>query len=169
MKLFNKLLIFLSRIIVILICFLVFLTFNDDNVFNIKADTLRLISPQGYAFFTRNPRENQIYIYKLNNQKKFKNYSPNSSTIKMFFGLSRKNNRAILELNEIFPKLTKWQDYDKSKFDYISFPKDTFQIKSNDSKKIKGTFLILREKRIPWAWAKNSFYPKSEFKLIYLK
>ncbi|MFL0082489.1 SdpA family antimicrobial peptide system protein [Tenacibaculum maritimum] len=164
MKIYN----FLSKILVVFIVFSMLLTFSEDNTVNLNSNALRLLSPQGYAFFTRNPQEPQIFIYRIKNDTIEENLTKNSSTLDMFFGLSRVNRRESLEMNNVISKLTKWKDY-TSLNDIKTTVQDTLKITSTDSKKIKGNFLIIKEKRIPWAWSKNLKTPKQRFKFIYLK
>lgn len=168
MKSYKKTTQYLLNMIVIILVFFMLIIFSKDNVINLNANTLRIISPQGYAFFTRDPKEPQLFIYKLEERKIIEDLSKNSTTSDMLFGLSRKNRRQSLEMNEIFPKLIKWEDYNSLE-DLKHIVPDTLSIKSKDSKKLTGQFLIIREKRIPWAWASNLKTPQRKFKFIYLK
>jgi len=169
MKIYNKLIKHTINLSIFSIIFVVLLTFEDDNTFNLKTNTLRLISPQGYAFFTRNPREPQLYLFKIDTLNRLDNISPNSSTLKMLFGLSRKNRRSALEMNEILQKLTKWKDYSNNLLIQNVPIIDTFELKSKENKNISGKYLIIKEKRIPWAWSKNQKETMKKYKLILIK
>jgi antimicrobial peptide system SdpA family protein len=146
----------------------VLLSFNSDNTFNINTQTLGQISPQGYAFFTKNPKEPQVFIYKVNENNKLTNICPNSSSVKMFFGLSRRNTRLSYDFTEILSKLNNWEPIDKIDKFYIT-KIDTFILSSNDITNHKGKYLIVKEDRIPWAWSKNLISPKKSFKFITIK
>lgn len=65
MKIYKKTTQYLLNMIVIILVFFMLIIFSKDNVINLNANTLRIISPQGYAFFTRDPKEPQLFIYKL--------------------------------------------------------------------------------------------------------
>lgn len=168
MKNYNIYINFVVKVFVIVFVFVLLLQFNKDNTINLNLKTLGILSPQGYAFFTRNPQEPQIYIYKFKNDSIIINIAPKSTTSKMFFGISRANRRASLEFNEIFPKLTKWQNYESIK-QYNEIKTDTFSLKSVDTHKNQGKYLIVKESRIPWAWSKNLEEGEKTFKMIYLK
>lgn len=159
---------FVLKALIVLFVFVMLLQFNKDNTINLNLKTLGILSPQGYAFFTRNPQEPQIYIYKFKNDSITMNISPKSTTSKMLFGISRANRRASLEFNEVFPKLTKWQDYEDIN-SYNEIIPDTLSLKSIDTRKKQGKYLIIMENRVPWAWSKNLEKGKRKFKIIYLK
>lgn len=155
----------ITIVIASLFTFFVLLSFNSDNTFSIETQTLGLISPQGYAFFTKNPKEPQIYIYEVDKSNQLKNICPNSSTAEMFFGLSRKNTRLSYDFTEILSKLSRWESIDKIDKFYLT-KSDTFNIPKKDMLKHKGKYLIVKEERIPWAWSKNLSTPKKYFKYI---
>jgi antimicrobial peptide system SdpA family protein len=158
----------ITIVIASLFTFFVLLSFNSDNTFNINTQTLGQISPQGYAFFTKNPKEPQVFIYKVNENNKLTNICPNSSSVKMFFGLSRRNTRLSYDFTEILSKLNNWEPIDKIDKFYIT-KIDTFILSSNDITNHKGKYLIVKEDRIPWAWSKNLISPKKSFKFITIK
>jgi antimicrobial peptide system SdpA family protein len=168
MKIYSKIVQKLFNIIMIIIAFIMVLLFSEDNTIDLNANTLRTISPQGYAFFTRDPKEPQLFIYEIERDTITRNLSQNSSSFNMLFGLSRVNRRQSLEFNEVFPKLIKWKNYN-SITDIKGVIPDSLNIVSKDSRKINGKFLIIRESRIPWAWASNLKKPKRKFKLIYIQ
>jgi antimicrobial peptide system SdpA family protein len=157
-----------SILIASLFTFFTILSFNNDNTFNIETQTLGLISPQGYAFFTKNPKEAQVYIYKVNKNNSLQNICPNSSTFEMLFGLSRKNTRLSFDFTEILTKLRKWKPINEVDKFYLTNP-DVFNITKKDIKNHKGKYLIIKEERIPWAWSKNMFSPRRYFKYIIIK
>jgi antimicrobial peptide system SdpA family protein len=148
-----------------LFTFFILLSFNSDNTFNIDTQTLGQISPQGYAFFTKNPKEPQVYIYKVDKSNKLKNICPNSSSAEMYFGLSRKNTRLSYDFTEILSNLRKWESIEKVEKFYLT-KLDTFKISRKDMLKHNGKYLIIKEERIPWAWSKSLSKSKKYFKYI---
>ncbi|MRN16320.1 hypothetical protein D1000_05710 [Riemerella anatipestifer] len=52
--------------------------------------------PQGWAFFTRDARENQLYIYKINNNK-LEIINQKHSNFENIMGLSRRVSKLVLE------------------------------------------------------------------------
>lgn len=138
--------------------------FKEESTVTFRNKTIDMLVPQGFAFFTRNPREPQIYIYKYIKQDSLVIVNKKSSlSLSQRFGLSRTNRRVNIEFNNVLNKILIWhKDYDLAKKDIVSI-----NINDEESKIIQGKYLFVKEERIPWAWAKNDkLKPKRRYKIL---
>ncbi|MBT8317779.1 MAG: SdpA family antimicrobial peptide system protein [Lutibacter sp.] len=113
------------------------------------------VIPQGWGFFTRNPREELITVYKSHNDSLVKITEQNSS-LSSFLGISRKSRLHNIELGTILSKIDEnmWVKGkpNELKFDNIKY--DTI-MSSFYPKNMIGEYFIVKQERIPWAWSKN--------------
>lgn len=166
-------------IIVILIIntLFIFFVFNNslststpyDNPYFVKKLTRNLF-PEGWGFFTRNPREEMLYFLKNDNDKLIKMINPCSSS-EYSFGLDRNCRSKSAELEVIISQINDslWVTEDTSillgKKKIFSIPKDTVT-NFFYYPKITGNILIVKQKRLPWAWSKNRNNLKIPLKYI---
>lgn len=127
----------------------------NNTSYKQKATFFNII-PQGWGFFTRDPRENEIYLYTIINNSVVKFTDTNGSQ-KNFYGASRKNRLIGIELGLLIPKINKssWKEMKGGKL--VFNPKihtDTILNKFSPCN-IKGTYFIVEQERIPWAWSRN--------------
>ncbi|WP_313000541.1 SdpA family antimicrobial peptide system protein [Chryseobacterium gleum] len=127
-------------------------------------------APQGWAFFTREAKEDQVYIYKIENNK-LKKISQKHANISNFVGLSRKVSKMTMEVEIIatmldkkkFPKTT-W-NYDENLYGKI--PDKFITIKNLIKSPILcGDYLIVYHSIVPWAWSKSAYKTKMPAKVI---
>jgi antimicrobial peptide system SdpA family protein len=140
--------------------------FNTIGI-NFKMDK-RLMSlfPQGWAFFTKSPREAQIKLYKLENMKCIE-VNLNSNNTNNLFGLIRSSARLNYELAAAYNQIekTEWEDglsnIQINWFD--SIPKNERRIKNVfDNPRLIGTYVIIIQKIIPWAMYIKSRNPNQK-------
>lgn len=117
--------------------------------------------PQGWAFFTRNPREELVSIYKVENGN-FEELNIRNGSAEYFFGLNRKPRvkgyEISLILSEIPPKSYQHGSYNMlPEIDtsdildiQLKYPLKTIE---------NGIYLIKVYEPIPWAW---SMYEQSQ-------
>lgn len=118
------------------------------------------IVPQGWAFFTRDPREAQITIYKIKNDSILKPYPQRHSSFNNFFGLKRTSSKILTELQLIKLKTSdslysdmKW-NYQAHK--YAKHTTKSFQYENEVFDPILlGDFIVVYQKPVPWAWSKS--------------
>lgn len=172
----RKRMINLARALVYAFAGYLYILFGGDNVFNsIKnnGSFITSLTPQGYAFFTKNPREPYIYLYKVNENQNLVRLDINSSDSEMMFGLSRVNRRSCANLGSIFTYLNGWKDYNsKEELDanVLYTPSDTVEVSSADVNIESGVYFFVREKKVPWAWSKNYYNAlDSKYKCLYIK
>lgn len=129
---------------------------------------LGYLTPQGWAFFTKNPREEMLYVYvRKNNTWKLATL-PNTS---FYFGAGRDMRTEGAELDHLLKKVysKRWIDYTKH-FD----PDGVEELKSvnviNDylTPTICGDILVRAEAPIPWAWSNNEKTVNMPFRLVRL-
>ncbi|QTY27747.1 SdpA family antimicrobial peptide system protein [Flavobacterium sp. CS20] len=158
---------FLISFIVCSICTLVFLTgvflySMESNPIKLNIDLEHKIFtfvPQGWAFFTRNPREAQIIIYKKENEQ-ISEIAQRHSAYQNLFGLNRKASKIMSELQFIKNGLndslfdnTKWNYQEKI---YNKIPTKPICVKNQMEEPILcGNYIIVFQKTIPWAWSKS--------------
>ena len=81
------------------------LPFNPTSI-NLPAKRLITgIAPQGWAFFTRNPREAQVILYKVVNGDHLEPVAQRHTERHNFFGLRRGSTKILLELQFIKEQL----------------------------------------------------------------
>lgn len=129
--------------------------------------------PQGWAFFTRDPREAQIVLYKKNNKGELVEVEQRHSSFSNFFGLNRKADKIMFEVALIKEKLkdsqfqnTKWNYQQKI---FSKLPNKTYKVKNRLLyHNLKGQYIIIFQKPVPWAWSKSIDKIKMPAKIISL-
>ncbi len=167
---YSKKIKYISTSIVSIIFFIVLLSFTKVNPFGFSKniDMIRLITPQGYAFFTRSPREPQFIFYHQQNSSLIRLNQKSSINIKDFFGLNRSNRRYSLFLGRIISNRNKWSILKNSESMLNSNYNDTIRV-GKDFLLKKGTYYVLKYETIPWAWARNLSKPKGKYIKILLQ
>ena len=130
--------------------------------------------PQGWAFFTRNPREAQIVIYKKNKTNDLEEIDQRHACIGNLFGLNRNASKIMSELQLIKNKIndslyqnTQW-NYQNNIYTDISLK--AFSVKNQMKKPILcGEYIVVFQKAVPWAWSKSLYKIKMPAKIIKLK
>jgi len=147
---------------------IVFITSLPMSVFNIsfsKKYNTGILIPEGWGFFTKNPREKIITMYEIRNNDTISLTYKNASS-KNYFGLSKKNRRINLESNILIAQANKsliW--YNKSQ-------KNPKFIKIKRTKRIlfipSGNYVIIEKEILPWSFVKYKEYYKNEYKIAYI-
>ncbi len=166
-----------SILIIYLINFL-FITSISDNPLGIrnssfKKNIMNGLFPEGWAFFTRSPREERLSLYKIKSKNEIEEVSLNNSTFDVYWGACR-NNRVIHGkiskiANNINPNL--W-----TTFSAPDTAINKINIESLSILKIKalppvlyGTFVLKSSKAVPYMWFSGSKVPistKSKFVIL---
>lgn len=115
----------------------------------------RSLLPEGFAFFTRNPREFQIALYTKDKEEvNLHNGSP-----RFWFGLKRYPRTFNVELGQIFPIIAdqEWYNCESGNLECLNddlLP--VYTIKSNFSTPIVvGDYYVKISDPVPWAWARS--------------
>lgn len=136
-------------------------------------DNFSTFIPQGWAFFTRDPREAQILIYKIE-KGKIEPIEQKHSSIYNLIGINRKASKILSELQMLIYKIDKknfvnlkW-NYQTCTYDYKTI--NPIILKNEFLKPIlKGEYLIVFQKPVPWAWSKSIDNIKMDAKGIKIK
>lgn len=129
---------------------------------------LQYYLPEGWGFFTRTPREDNIYVYKYHKNGLSLFQHPNASP-KYFFGLKKTSRSIGAEYGRILNNLNpKWTTFSGEK--NIKKISDTIKIHyfTNNEKNpmLEGDFILVAFKPIPWAWAKDFNHEFREGKMV---
>ena len=129
--------------------------------------------PQGWAFFTRDPREAQILIFKKNENKSFSIDSQKQNALANYFGLKRRPSQMLAEFQFAKEEIPNFLYFDT----VFNYQKD-FELESpsklktyNHVNKLKhpalcGEYVIVLQKPIPWSWVENINKVKMPAKMI---
>lgn len=116
--------------------------------------------PQGWSFFTKNPKESRLMIFRLKSsnelqQVDLKNTSPNN-----YYGISRLNRIKGIELSIINSQVdsNSWALCRTSKDQKIAIDTLSTQIVFNRTciNSLCGLYILKEAEPIPWAWCKNA-------------
>lgn len=129
--------------------------------------------PEGWGFFSRDPREPDLYLYELHGNKLIRNTHAPISSFANFFGLKRYPRAQSVELgmllhniNDSLFKSCEINIEDRSEIDieslnsvndHLKLDRATIATVMNGSPypTIKGIICIVQQEPIPWAWAWN--------------
>jgi antimicrobial peptide system SdpA family protein len=156
-------------------------SYAGNNPLNkLNRDIVQYVSifPQGWAFFTKSPRESSISIYEVRN-KRVEKIDLRGFKQAYFFGASRKHRIISLETSSAFKKLSNIEDKitiektiifrdDLNK--YINTDSLKFNKINRDQKNIllQGQYLLVIEDFLPWSLIKkkSTFAIKQHLKII---
>jgi antimicrobial peptide system SdpA family protein len=132
-------------------------------------NTLTFI-PQGWSFFTRNPQEDDIYVYKVENNNLVDVTERLNSPVNLF-GLKKINKYSGIELGSIVAKIktSEWAscNVQLKYFNLDSLP--TVHLKSNfPQPSFDGTYILQKKPPIPFLWAKH-FKGEMHAKIVKVK
>jgi antimicrobial peptide system SdpA family protein len=168
-----------SILISILGIITVFLVFTSSIPFNPVqsdinyAEEVLMYTPQGWAFFTRDAREEQVYIYKIENNKLVK-INQRHAEFRNFLGLSRKVSQLGLEA-DIITNIIGKRNFTATTWNYSDnllgkIPKRFIQIHNPiKSPVLCGDYVIVYHSVVPWAWSKSKRKIPMPAKVIKLK
>lgn len=159
------------------IVFIVFLTVISipNNPISLRYNLninkkMNALLPEGWAFFTRDCKEEQIYIYRLSDEFKPNILSFKTSDLDQFIGINRHNrvmhNKIGSILSGIDDSLFYESDIDIRKLKIDSITKANVSISNS---KICGKYLIKLQKPVSWTWySSNIKNPHTPYKVIVL-
>jgi len=126
--------------------------------YNAKAPVF-VLAPQGWGFFTRNPREEEIFVYREINGKWLKcNISYGDPSF--YFGASRNARKIIVEELQLVSQIkdsTMWVNGDLTNTLSYTFNRlPVLKLSAfTTSPELSGDFILMKQKNVPWAWSKN--------------
>jgi len=161
----NKLAAFtLSMLMALLIVFLTTInTFYSPLFFSKKLSEENML-PQGWGFFSKNPRDVVVSVYDYNTKA---NLLIPRSSYKYFFGLSRKQGKLAMEIGALAGEIADslWVKDFEANYELGEFvhKKSIFK-----NKLLCDTIVLANKERKPWAWHsyQNLKYPEFFVKII---
>ncbi len=135
---------------------------------------MRFLVPQGWSFFTKDPREEEIYIYELNNSDN-KKIRLNNIQFNQLLGVKRENRIRYTKTSNII------QNIDPSLFLDFNGNAQKFVNQNNNKERINeisinvkkpslcGKYLIEIKEPIPWSWLSIKENIKMPSKLIIIE
>lgn len=136
-----------------------------------KGNVLSLM-PEGWAFFTRNPREEKMHIYKRLANGKWDVVNVPGSSMRFFFGLDRKGRAIGTEASTLLKQLKNddWHDM-RSPLDEVlqadSLP--VIYVVNNVSNPVcTGDLIVELRAILPWAWSRTPTKTIMPYKIVRL-
>lgn len=158
MVIFNKICLLIVYAIWVTVILLALLCTSSFNPLKSKLGAVQpLIGsfiPQGWGFFTRDPREPRLFIYKQNLSKAWiRDNSQNNFSLHNF-GLKRDSRFKMMVLSQALKTIpiTKWiakRDYDK--YNVNDVPEITIK-NPNLPDFMLTSYLLINKKITPWSW-----------------
>ncbi|MBW8686392.1 SdpA family antimicrobial peptide system protein [Chitinophaga rhizophila] len=117
------------------------------------------LAPQGWAFFTRNAREEKYFIYQQQPDSSWQLASVPGASLRYLFGLNRKGRASSLELKGLVGQTTDsmWVNTNKkieAFFSATATPLPVYAVKNRCPDPVfTGNILIQKRQLVPWAWA----------------
>lgn len=128
-----------------------------------------IIFPEGWGFFTKNPRSSLLEVYKVEGNTLVSSTIRNQS-IKNRFGFSRKS-RVIGYESSMLANEINVKNWSKDRMENLhSLKEDTVYNITNESNKYlnKGKYLLVSYKMIPFAWSKSKQELNNPISYVYV-
>ena len=142
----------------IYVIFITYMQYNPVSTSKSFKMNLSLFVVQGWAFFTRNAREPNLYIYKKNNSGKLEIIpTQKNNSFDNYFGLSREARSLSVEVGYILKNIdtTSWVLSNKSIIEKYKFIKCIETENNAIHPQLKDTILLELKEKTPWAWIKS--------------
>ncbi|WPO91737.1 SdpA family antimicrobial peptide system protein [Chryseobacterium sp. HR92] len=135
-----------------------------------------LLFPQGWAFFTKEPRDPLIHFFSFSNNK-FDNVIDKNFSLNTFLGASKKSRIVNIELQKIVNKIIRDSvQHSSEKFLGINELKKNVSDRNIDFTKVNidkkyipdinnGKYLIVIEEQLPWALLSKTSNYKAKFEI----
>ncbi|MGO4875593.1 SdpA family antimicrobial peptide system protein [Pedobacter psychrotolerans] len=146
--------------LLILTVFFSSLPSNPMNLALKRPKAFLALVPEGWAFFTRSPREAQILIYACQGNK-LTLLEHRHSSYRNLLGLNRRVTKLFGELQFIKRQIKDYQ-YADTKFNYQSgkiqgVPGHVVEVKNQmDYPILMGQYVVVYQKAIPWSWYRSN-------------
>jgi len=133
----------------------------DSPIHTSSLARMNLVSviPEGWAFFTRDSREENFYVYEKNKKNEWQLVNIPGASPSFLFGLDRSGRAFSAELSMLLEQLPgpgNWINSEVALKHFLSV--DTFAIKKvinhSSLQRCKGELIIQKVPPVPWAWAK---------------
>ena len=132
---------------------------------------LNIIFPEGWGFFTKNPRDLGLEVYKIENNK-IRLLDASNHSYKNYFGLSRSARLVGYEASTVASEIQKNQWVKGNNSNLSHHLKDStmvFSDKKYFNHLTKGEYLLKLYKPIPFAWANKNQEKYAPFSVAKIK
>jgi antimicrobial peptide system SdpA family protein len=172
----SRILDWLSYIFVFIFCYTVFVsTFAKEGAVRMPFWCKQLNKytlQQGWAFFTRNPREPSFNLYAVDTiGKKISNkvIKPNAHHSNLW-GISRKSRRLGIEMSFIFTNIKKehWKSHCCINTIRLN-SEDKILISNPMIKYLKGTYILVKENLVPWVYFSSKQNLKYDLEYVFIQ
>ncbi len=118
------------------------------------------VMPQGWGFFTRNPRENQLFLFRVvDNSLELVNNSENSLSHNLY-GLRRIHSAIGIEFGVLLNRVkdSDWIECDSSIYSCVQNEVIPSVIIKNMNPEpiLCGDFVVVEQEVVPWVWYNSS-------------
>ncbi|HTS46113.1 MAG TPA: SdpA family antimicrobial peptide system protein [Puia sp.] len=152
------------------ILFIVFnlITYSDDNPIKIRYrifdGRFKLFFPEGWAFFTKSPREDFIEVYEMSNSHLQKVRGQRQAELSDWLGLKRDSRAESVEFSYLLSRVKSqdgdslWTECNFSELEnLISHDKvKTYPVSNSTiSPFYCGRIFLVKKQVVPWAWSAN--------------
>lgn len=160
------------------ITYISFISSNTDNPVSLNYSNVQRIHdfiPQGWAFFTRNPREDVVKLYKIENSRLVYVNNTSSLSFEDLFGIKRHKRHISAELSDIIININKTKEWHEFRNTVFLQAVNTIQTSDTIVNKFKkklltsGEYVIYSSRRMPWAWESSAVNLPYKLKKIYIK
>ena len=119
---------------------------------------LKFIMPEGWAFFTKNPREPRMKLYQIG-ENDLTLMDRHNASPENLWGLSRRTRVTNVELGNVVPHIMEdnWHDLDNA----LAVPAALDTIESialvNEARdpRLCGSYCLVKYEPLPWAWSQD--------------
>ncbi|WP_394345007.1 SdpA family antimicrobial peptide system protein [Echinicola soli] len=130
------------------------------------------VIPQGWGFFTRDPREPYTLLYKRTGDK-LNLINDSGAEPRYLFGLSRSTRRQNIELGSLYLQVpdSMWVSCPSKAWKECVPDDRVFVSDSFKHPRLSGEYLLIRQAPVPWAWSKSYDKIKMPFEIckIYIE
>ncbi|MCK7591594.1 SdpA family antimicrobial peptide system protein [Subsaxibacter sp. CAU 1640] len=128
------------------------------------------LSPQGWSFFTKNPRYSRLELYAIEQDELIKVTHPNFSSPN-WFGFRRKNreilNEAFNALGPVISKDSLWFTTKEGNVKALESIDGYYNLNNKFKEPVLcGQFLVEMYEPVPWAWSANPRYKNNKKYLL---
>ena len=141
--------------------FILFIFFNSlpynplQSTSGIAKIVVKSILPESWGFFTRNPQETKLFVYKEGISDFYLDPLQKQSSAPNFFGIKRTAKKYSMIFQNI-SSLLSWDSCYANDFHFfntLNINKNVVTVKNYEKDYInKGKYLLVRKKTTPWAW-----------------
>jgi antimicrobial peptide system protein, SdpA family len=121
--------------------------------------SVQMLLPEGFAFFTRNPRERDLYVYQRTDSTWASAMLGPKSQASNLFGFSRRSRMQSVETALLLSKTTQedWTDCERTAETCLSeLPVQDTVTNVQPRPTVCGVAGFARRKPVPWAWSDKS-------------